>query len=570
MPKKRAPLQFTKPANPVHPSLSSSDQPKNLNASRSFQSTTTPSGNSVNDEIQRLRRTQAPSNLSTRSRGQIDVQNIPPSFGVMLSDLTLPRSPPDREAFGPMRMQRAPGPKPPNCWLNSKQDDAFLLQKSKGLQPQQREHIPLECLDALPDLYLPEQRSLMFQILRAFARNWEWHVQYDQYSLVMLPTRLKEALVSFIARYSPQGINRHGLEILFMEDTMLEDAGDNEDVAHLDLSMLIGQSLSLKELKDFLVKIPKATTEAESTTEDEGIPDNWDAPSPFSLSHHSVSRFPYLTHLSLSHPPNASWKSLLNLVPHLATLTHLSLAFWPYPTINPLPLIDNEIPLGNVSYGSATFQRVPDSNWSEPGAILRQLSKKTYCLKWLDLTGCCAWIWALQCEGGIDWNGAWRRLETVKVGQGWMPDCLKNENMKLGGDDIDKFQKYSVFGFENRNSTGALTTWLRYEKQIGKLEQVVNEVKSRSARKKVGKMAEVGPSVDELIFSRDEFENWWESPLEPVSRSAESKNGGRDQRVTFERGWEGWWIDEAIRAFKFPHLRMYEHDHRPFGPHLLA
>lgn len=446
---------------------------------------------------------------------------------------------------------------PPKSWQDNKRSDASQLQKSKNAQPRRREHIPPECLDELPDLYLPEERSLMFQILKAFAINWEWHVQYDQYNLVMLPTRLKEALVRFIARYSPQGINRHGLEILFMDDTTLEDAGDNEDVAHLDLSTLIGYSLSLKELKDFLMKVPNTSTSAELKIENESIPDNWDAPSRFSMSHNRVSRFPYLTHLSLSHPHNASWKSLLNLAPHLANLTHLSLAFWPRPTLNPLPPIDSEIPLDNMSYGSATFQRAPASNWSEHGAILRQLSKKTYSLKWLDLTGCCAWIRALQCDGGIDWDGAWRMLETVKVGQGWMPDCLKDENMKLGGDDIDKFKKDSVFGFENRNSTGALTNWLRYEKQIGKLEQAVNEVRVRCARKKVDRLAEVGPSVDELVYGRDEFEKWWEDPLEPPSFSAEPKDRGRDKWVTFERGWEGWWIDEAIKAYKFQNLYEY-------------
>lgn len=552
MPKKRAPLQFTKPVNPVHPSLSSSDQPKNSNAPRSFHSTPAPSGNSVNDEILRLRRIQTPSNLSSSSRGQIDIQNTPPSLRVMLPNLTLTRPPSDRETAGEMRIRRPAGPKPPKSWQDYKRSDASQLQKSKDPQPRRREHIPPECLDELPDLYLPEERSLMFQTLKALAINWEWHVQYDQYNLVMLPTRLKEALVRFIARYSPQGINRHGLEILFMDDKTLEDAGDNEDVAHLDLSMLIGYSLSLKELKDFLEKVSNVSTSAELKIENESIPDNWDAPSTFQISHHRVSRFPYLTHLSLSHPHNASWKSLLNLAPHLANLTHLSLAFWPYPTINPLPLIDSEIPLGNVSYGGATFQPFPDSNWSEPGAILRQLSKKTYSLKWLDLTGCCAWIWALHCDGGIDWDGAWRMLKTVKVGQGWMPDCLKDENMKLD----------SVFGLGNQNSRGALDSWLRYEKQVGNLEQVVNEVRVRSARKKVDKLAEVGPSVDELVFGRDEFENWWEDPLEPPSFSAEPKDRGRDKWVTFERGWEGWWIDEAIRTYMFHH--RYEYDHRPF------
>lgn len=484
------------------------------------------------------------------------------------------RPAPGRETVRERRIRRPAGPKPPQSWLYSKLTDAFELQKSKDPQPRQRERILLECVDVLPELYLPEERSLMSQTLKAVARNWQWHLEYDQYCLAMLPTRLKEALISFIARYSPQGINRHGLEIMFMEDTTLEDGGDNENVAHLDLSTLIGHSLSLTELKNFLVNIPKATVDAESKVEDETVPDSWDAPSTSSISHNFVSRFPFLTHLSLSHPPNASWKSLLKLAPHLVTLTHLSLAFWPYPSLNPLPLIDNEIPLGNVSYGSASFRRVPDSNWSEPGAILRQLSKKTYCLKWLDLTGCCAWIWALQCEGGVDWNGSWRRLETVKVAQGWMPDRLKDEKMKLSGQDVNNFKKYSVFGFENRNSTGALATWFRYEKQIGNLEQVVNEVKSRSARKRVDQLAEIGPSVDDLVFSRDEFENWWEDPLESASCSAESKDDGRYKRVMFERGWEGWWIDEAIKAYRLHNLgtifSAYEDDDPPFGPHLLS
>lgn len=537
MPKKGAPLHFTKPANPVHPSLSSSDQPKNLNASRSLHSTPTSSGNPVNDEIQRLRRSQAPRCQITESSSH------------RLRDLILMGLPPDQETAGEMRLRRPVGPKPPKSWLNGTQLDVSPLKKSKGPQPRQREDIPADCLGVLPDLYLPEERSLMFQILKGLARNWQWHVEYDQYSLAVLPTRLREALVGFIARYNPQGINRHGLEILFMEDTMLEDAGDNEDVAHLDLSMSIGHSLSLKELKHFLVKIRKVATDAETTTKTESIPDNWDAPSTFSLSHNCVSRFPYLTHLSLSHPSNASWKSLLNLAPYLATLTHLSLAFWPYPTLDALPLVDGEMPLGSVSYGGG----VPDSKWSEPGATLRQLSKKMYCLKWLDLTGCCAWIWALQCEGGIDWNGAWRRLETVKVGQGWMPDCLKDENVKLGGHEFDRFKKYSVFGFENRNSTGALSTWLQYEKQIEKLEQVVNEVRSRSARKNVGK---VGPSVGELITSRHELGNWWDDSLESPLYSAQSKDDGRDKWVKFDRGWEGWWIDEAIKSFEFSSSRL--------------
>ncbi|MCJ1465290.1 hypothetical protein MMC07_003907 [Pseudocyphellaria aurata] len=470
------------------------------------------------------------------------------------------RPAPGRETVRERRIRRPAGPKPPQSWLDIKPTHAFGLQKSKDLQTRQRARILAECVDVLPELYLPEERSLMSQTLKAVARNWQWHIEYDQYCLAMLPTRLKEALVSFIARYSPQGINRHGLEIIFMEDATLEDGGDNEDVAHLDLSTSIGHSVSLRELKNFLVDIPKSTVNAQTKVEDEMVPDSWDAPSSSSISHHFVFRFPFLTHLSLSHPHNASWKSLLNLAPQLMTLTHLSLAFWPYPSLNPFPLIDNEIPLGNVSYGSASFQPVPDS-WNEARAILRQLSKKTYCLKWLDLTGCCVWIWSLQCEGGVDWNGSWRRLETVKVGQGWMPDCLKDATIKFSKQAIDNSKKYAVFGFENRNSTGALATWLRYEKQIGKLEQVVNEVKSKSARKMVDHLAEVGPNVDDLVFSRDESEDWWDNPRESALWSAEPKDDGQYKRVIFERGWEGWWIDEAIKAYRFDHLSTFPPQH---------
>lgn len=545
MPKKRAALRFAKPATPIHPSLaSSSNEPKNQIASPRLHYLSTPPGDSgsVSDQIQRLRQAAA----TQSSHGQSNGQTGNPSPSLVC---------PPPGLVGGRSVSRPAGPPPPRSWLEERlYDTNELLQSMKRPEPP-----PLLCaappenLELLPGLHLPEKHTLIYQAMKTLAKNWDWHLNNDLYYLSKIPTRYRMALLCFLTRYNPHGISHSTLEALFMEDQTLENTSNNEDLTHLDLSVQIGRSLSLLGVKNYLAKIPTVSTDLTSKNLDSTIPDVWDAPSPVPPSHLQYSRFPSLTHLSLSHPLSADWKLLLRLVENLPTLTHLSLAHWPVPSMETSSRAAESSRLGTVDYGRSAYSFGNDNDWPGVSAILRQLSKKTYCLKWLDLTGCCSWIWALQSEG-IDWSGAWRKLETVKVGQGWFPRCLKDEHERRLLPTYEAMSrrtalwKPAVLGHEHRNESRALAYWLNYERKVGKLDEIVNRRKSRVAKMRAGKLAVTGPSVDELVFNQGEFESWWGPPPESTSCAVDSQDDGRGNRVTFERGWQGFWIEDVINS----------------------
>lgn len=523
MPKKRAALRFAKPTTPIHPSLaSSSNEPKNKIASPRLHYLSTPPGQSPN----------------AQARGRTG--NPTPS----------PLRPP-QELLGERRVNRPAGPPPPKSWLEERLYDTDELPQSMKLpEPPKLLCATLpENLELLPGFHLPEKHTLIYQAMKALAKNWNWHMENDLDYLSKIPTRYRMALLCFLTRYNPHGISHCTLEALFMEDQTLENTSNNEDVTHLDLSVQIGRSLSLLGINLYLAPKPMVSSGLSPKNLNSTIPDVWDAPSPVPPPHLQYSRFPSLTHLSLSHPLCADWKLLLRLVENLPTLTHLSLAHWPAPSMGTsLPAVGSTR-LGPVDCGRSPFSFGDDSNWFGASAVLRQLSKKTYCLKWLDLTGCGFWIWALQSEG-IDWSGAWRKLETVKVGLGWIPSCLKEEDTRrllLAYEAIRRRAapwKGAVLGHENEPR--ALAYWLSYERKVGKLDEIVNRRKSRVDRMRAGKLAEAGPRVDESIFNQGEFESWWGPSPEAASCTADSQDDGRGNRVTFERGWQGSWIEDAI------------------------
>lgn len=542
MPKKRAALRFAKPTTPIHPSLaSSSNELKNQIASPRLHYLSTPPGDSasVSDQIQRLR--QAAATQSSHGQAHGRTGNPSPSSVRPLPELVGGRS-----------VSRPAGPPPPRSWREERLRDTDELLKRPEPPQLPRATLP-ENLELLPGLHIPEKHTLIYQAMKALAKNWDWHMDNDLDYLSKIPTRYRMALLCFLTRYNPHGISHCTLEALFIEDQTLENTSNNEDLTHLDLSVQIGGSLSLLGIKCYLANMPTVSSGLSSKNLKSTIPDLWDAPSPVPPPHIQYSRFPSLTHLSLSHPLCADWKVLLRLVENLPTLTHLSLAHWPAPSMETSLPAGEPTRLGTVDNGRFAFSFGRDNDWPVASAILRQLSKKTYCLKWLDLTGCCSWVLALQSEG-IDWNGAWRKLETVKVGQGWIPRCLKEEHK---GKLLPTFEamsrrtalrKPALLGHENRNEPRALAYWLNYERKVGRLEEIVNRRKSRVARMRAGKLAETGPSVDELVFNQGEFESWWGPSPEAASCTVDSQDDGRGNRVTFERGWQGSWIEDAINS----------------------
>lgn len=536
MPKKRAALRFAKPTSPIHPSLaSSSDGSKKQIASPRVHYLSPPPGDSwsVSDQIQRLRQAAA----SQSSDGQPYSRTGNPSPSSV-------RGPPAH--VGGRRMRGPAGPPPPRSWLlHDKNEPPWSRKRPKP--PQLLCATPPENLEPLPGLHLPEKHTLVYQTMKALAKNWDWHLEYDLNYLSKIPMRYRMALLCFLTRYNPHGISHSTLEGMFMEDQTLDGTSNNEDLTHLDLSVQIGRTLSLSGIKHYLKTLPTASTDATSKNLKVTIPDVWDAPSPLPLPNLNYSRFPSLTHLSLSHPLWADWKSLLRLVENLPTLTHLSLAHWPVPSTETSLAAEVAAPFGSVDYGHFHFSSGDDNACLGASAILRQLSKKTYCLKWLDLTGCCSWIWALQSDG-IDWSGAWRKLETVKVGQGWIPQCLKDEDKErlLSFGPISCWAAPAVNGREYRNESRELARWLNYERMVAKLDEIVNRSKSRVAKMRAVKLAVIGPSVDELIFNQGEFESWWGPSPEAAACTVDSQDDGRGSRVTFERGWQGSWIGEVI------------------------
>ena len=120
--------------------------------------------------------------------------------------------------------------------------------------------------------------------------------------------------------------------------------------------------------------------------------------------------------------------------------------------------------------------------------------------------------------GGIDWCGGWRSLETVVVAQGWMPECLESETAAhnvLDGQGIEGRKEGddgSVWDTEEERrkcrQKSELKTWLGIECDINTVE--------RGAMK-----GRIGGVVKKRL-----------------------DGGCRPTR--FERGWEGWWIEELI------------------------
>ena len=544
MPKKRTPTYDFKPSSPAHPSLSSSSKPKDA---RSLGASNTLSGSSVNDRIQQLRVSQrnSPSLLGSqvgRSSSQVlsprAGPSLPPSLRSLLQlpDAPSPRPRPGLRVTG--RARGPAGPAPPVSWL--KRREQSIDQKLKNAQlPLGERSVKIE---QLPGSFLPNHGSLVHTALKALAVNWAWHVQYDQYYLATIPVRYKEVLLCYIARYSDSGADKAGLEVLFLDSTELEDATGVDGLARLDLSSSIGHPLKLKQLKDILAA-KKAVPRGEETSD--GVPESWDTSDSLDAPP-GLPRFHSLTHLSLSHPNNAAtWKGLLDLAPHLATLTHLSLAYWPTPTTSPNSTTSfRETPQGNVNFGVSSFYSSFDNDWSEAASILRRLSRSTYCLEWLDLTGCFPWVQALKYDQ-IDWCGAWRALETIKVGQGHIPECFQDNAAEAAWRDV-YWNRLSLHNHEMLSLTDScrkrkLVEWVDAESATLDVEETVGTRIGESMRK----AAVTGVyGLEGMRHEGEGLDGWAKNPS--VAASA----GSRSQRINFERGWKSSWIRDAIRQIR--------------------
>ncbi|KAK7515473.1 hypothetical protein IWZ03DRAFT_379541 [Phyllosticta citriasiana] len=451
MPKKRQSTFNSKP-NYVHPSLASS-RPSSSGTSQAGPS----NPRSVNERLNQLRREQAPK-AGIQQRNELaegltqkalhpavrQILNIPAVAG--------PRAKtPARLSNG----RRIPGPAPPQSWLEKSsdreeagQDEASECVSRSGKAP------------AFWPERLPEPRSLVDLTLKTLARNWDWIVEYEQHYLATLPITLKDMLLTYIAVHGPaSGIGLETLKVLFKDEDELLGGTGSDELKHLDLTTFIGDRLSLAELTKFttrpsISKKDDAAVAMESLAISDDVAESWEeaaeSGAPQIPQNLNNVRFPCLTHLSLAHPQTSSWAQLLSLSTHLSTLTHLSLAYWPTPTLTPNASTSSiSSDHGRVQAGGRHFYSELDNDWQEAANILRRLSQNTYCLRWLDVSGC-EWLPALtwgkadraelihnlrrdffpnvedswetgKGPCGPSWNGSWRQVSYINCYQGWIP-----------------------------------------------------------------------------------------------------------------------------------------------------
>lgn len=476
MPKKHRNPRFAKPANIVHHSLLSSSSRRSQNASPRASS----EQQSVNDLISHLRRTQVSISSPEDGSGSLSrlaIPHVPRTVHPSLRNLLeLPETPPPRPrpnasrvSIGARRLRVTPGPPPPESWVlgsapaaeHHRDGDLALTDADKRV---------IYRLERLPGVAFPRKDGLVHMVLKAMAMNWAWHVEYDGLFLARLPCRVKMLLLSYIAVYARDAhLERlmRGLSPLFPKQpdgvqdqesdgdaTQLQVDADSE-VSRLDLGGALGRWLTFKQLTSELVTSPKAKARSETRSlqlkPEDAVPASWDEeetgyetpeiPSPFTLN--PALRFRNLRFLSLAHPnqATANWNSLINLLSSVSTITHLSLAHWPVPTLTPnaknASIRHPTHKSLSFSYSGTDSYSAMENNWAEAAVILRKLSRVTYCLKWLDLEGCGDWIRALCWEGvGPDgesygstdhiWNGPWRDIEWVGLGPGWIPLQLED------------------------------------------------------------------------------------------------------------------------------------------------
>ncbi|EEH35820.1 hypothetical protein PAAG_00143 [Paracoccidioides lutzii Pb01] len=458
MPKKYHKFTNSKPSSTVHPSLTSFAAlgPKNGGSKAE-------SGHSVNDLIRHLRRTQVSRHdEAVAGPSLVAPRSVHPSIRNLLE---LPETPPPRprpgtRVVGERRVRRTPGPAAPMSWLvpNNMTD--------RGQPGGENEHDDVGNdiggrnirLDRLPGILFPQECSLQHMILKSMALNWDSHLLYDGVFLSELPTLMKQLLLSYIATYTYHAsmeIGMKGLKPLFLDGSEDDVKETHSDVIRLDLGSAIGRWITLKQLTREVKATDGPESLSHSKKQENTPPFSWEEEAEAQHSSSIISttlpqplqqRFHNLKFLSLANPipQEANWPSLLNLLNHLSTITHLSLAFWPTPTLTPNSLTASmkspKLSSLTFAYGGTDMYSAFENNWIEAAAVLRKLSKVTYCLKWLDLEGCSDWLPALSWNGidahgnfhvtaGPEWNGAWRGVEWLALGPGWFPDVSDVEDL---------------------------------------------------------------------------------------------------------------------------------------------
>ncbi|KAF1849162.1 uncharacterized protein K460DRAFT_305044 [Cucurbitaria berberidis CBS 394.84] len=516
MPKKHTPSYAQTKPSYVHPSLQGS-RPS---------SSTPAEPQTVNQRIQQLRREQAP-RATPEQRDEITSlvsRTVPPELRRILH-IPEVNAPKPKAGLRPRRVLGAarppPGPAAPSSWLQTSRHAPAYMRKRKQSSVEHGAPRFSTLATVTDEEYkrLPPPRSLVHQCLRSFAMHWEELCEYEQHYLPALPISLKEALLSYLTLFGGNVcLDFKSFKILFQNDEGTGTSGWDE-TRFLDLAGLLNEQLTVSDVGQCLRRPNASQTALEmgalSISPEKAkkpkepavlqVVDSWEEEAeetptaqPVPVASLQVPHFTNLSRLSLAHPGQwASWPELLRISPHLGKLTHLSLAFWPRPSMTPNALSTSMVSNHtSVSLGGSHFYSDLDDDWHEAANILRRFSTNTYSLQWLDLEGC-NWLRALTWRSvslpgppvpgsqdvepwqihsvspSPDWNDAWRRITYLNVFQGWIPsDNQSLQNMPAGIVPVQLMRwlrenkaKDDVRWRLNANETGhAVAEWVQREK----------------------------------------------------------------------------------------------------------
>ncbi|KAJ4374734.1 hypothetical protein N0V83_001810 [Neocucurbitaria cava] len=519
MPKKHTPSYAQTKPSYVHPSLQSS---------RASSSSAPSEPQTVNQRIQQLRREQAP-RATPEQRDEftsVVSRTVPPELRRILHipEVNAPKPKAGtrtRRVLGAARPP--PGPAAPSSWLqNSRHAPAYLRKrKQAGVEHAAPRFSTLARATDDEFKRLPPPRSLVHQTLRTFAIHWAELCEYEQHYLPALPIPLKEALLSYLTIFGAQGcLDLKSLKILFQND---EGTGTSswDETRFLDLSGLLNEHFTISDVGKCLkrptitqpaldlgalhISERKPHTAKEAATVE--VADSWEeeveeTPTnpPALAATLQIPHFTNLSRLSLANPGQwASWPELIRISPHLSKITHLSLAYWPRPSMTPNATTTSMVSKHtSVALGGSHFYSDLDDDWHEAANILRRFSINTYSLQWLDLEGC-TWLKALTWRSvslptttspprrqnpseswqihavspSPDWNDAWRRIAYLNVFQGWIPcDNQSLQSMPAGVVPVqlmrwlrENKEKEDVRWKLNAGETGyAVAEWVQREK----------------------------------------------------------------------------------------------------------
>lgn len=410
---------------------------------------------SVNERLNDLRKaesleaTQKKRELAERS----SQRSVPPELRDILGVVeTAPPKPKvgirvrDRERE--RERMRTPGPAAPRSWLGfTPAWQSTVAVKGGKRKPKKstaertnrkRPESLLRFTQLIGDKVGYEPLGLVHMTLKRIAENWELFDEDDYPALIDIPLRLRIRLISYLGYYGPP-IDVKALQALLTS---------NEALTTMDLAGLAGHApLTMKKLARLFESWNRTSIE-----ESRDVLESWEAeetPDTMLITAPSISRFVNLTHLCLSDPPpTASWRDLLAVSKHVPHLTHLSLAYWPRPTLTPnlamATVSSQHSP--DVRAGGSHYYSNMDQDYSEAASLLRQLSGNLLCLKWLDVEGCAEWApalarlalavtptadeedrpdgWATRPPGAPVFTDTWHTLNYIRCAQGRLPTML--------------------------------------------------------------------------------------------------------------------------------------------------